>query len=133
MTRRKREIPTPPAILRLPNNKPHVVKRGVVVQIRDNQGKLMNRRGIVMAITKESAYSRAYGPEFYVCEVSSPAGTAMVVRDAIKSGNKAEIKRVVEASAIILEKNRTLLQPVGRVKKIPQVCTYAMKIEKGKL
>lgn len=86
-----------------------------------------------MSATKESNYTRAYGPEFYVCEVSAPAGTAMVVRDAIKSGNKAEIKRVVDASAIIHEKSRTLLEHVGRVKKIPQVCTFAMKIEKGKL
>lgn len=133
MARRAKYIPTPPAILRLPDNKPHVVKRGVVVQLRDNQGKLMNRRGIVMAATKASNYSRAYGPEFYVCEISAPSGMAMIVRDAIKGGNKAEIKRVVDASAIIHEKNTTLLKPVGRVKKIPQVCTYAMKIEKGKL
>jgi hypothetical protein len=114
-------------------NEPKRIERGTVVQLRDNQGRLYNTRAIVMGKAPSTNYTRAYGAEYYVCEVSSPPGMALVVSDAVKTKDKAEIKRAVDKSALILEKNATLLKPVGRVKKIPQVCALAMKIEKGKL
>src|ERR1700730_16661541 len=106
------------------------VKRGAVVRIREGRdGVLSNRRGIVMSAAPNSDYVRAYGPEFYVCEVFSEPGTALVVRDAVKSKDIARIKQLVEHATTISEKNVSMLQVVGRVKKIPQICTYAMKIE----
>lgn len=133
MARKKRFIPTPPAILKLPPNKPHRIERGVVVKVRDSQGHVTNRRGIVMGKTPADDFTRAYGVEYYVCEVTPIAGAEMIVRDAKKRRDPIEIKRVVEESTYVFEKNATMLKPVGRVKKIPQLCTMAMKIEKGKL
>jgi hypothetical protein len=134
MARKKRYIPTPPAILKLTPNKPHRVERGVVVQERvGRNGELTKNRGIVMGNVPADDYSRAYGREVYVCEVFSAPGTSLVVRDAVKRKDAAEIKRVVADATWISEKNVMMLEPVGRVKKIPQICTLAMKIEKGRL
>lgn len=133
MTKRKKFIPTPPAILRLGPNKPHRVERGVVVRFRDSNGKLTTARGVVMGNTPSNAFTRAYGREVYVCMVDAPAGAEMIARDANKRRDKQEIDKIVTRSTMIFEKSPTLLKPIGRVKKMPALCTLAMKIEKGKL
>lgn len=94
----------------------------------------MRSKGIVMGKTPSTNFTRAYGTEYYVCEIDRDhgRGTSMIQKDAIESRNKADIERVVTATTFVHEKNGSLLKPVGRVKKIPKVCTIAMKIEKGK-
>ena len=86
---------------------PPPIKRGTVVQLRDSNGRLMNKRGIVLSNTKPSAYTRAYGREVHVC---------------IFFGKKPTTR-----TASISEKSTTILSPVGKVKKIPKACRDAMK------
>jgi hypothetical protein len=114
---------------------PPPVARGTVVRLRQGRnGELTNRRGIVMGKVKPDNYSRAYGPEVYVCTISGDAVRASrVASKALKSGKRKIAKAIVEKHTDVSEKNTTMVVPVGRVKKIPKICQLAMKVEKGKL
>lgn len=103
------------------------ITRGAVV--KDYNGK---KPGIVMGKVKPDNYSRAYGDEVYVCKVMGDTrGVKTLVSDAIKMHDKAGAKRVVDSHAIIVKKNMHDQRRVGKVRKIPQLCLLAMKIEKG--
>lgn len=91
-----------------PKAKNIAVKRGTVVMLRDGQGRLTGKRGIVMANQKPSAFSRAYGRQVFVCVVSK-----------------------ARRSSDIYERGARDLYPVGKVKKIPKTCREALAAEKA--
>lgn len=87
--------------LRVPKRN-RVVARGAVVKVRQGRnGELTGKRGIVMGNVKASAYSRAYGREVYVCQIR---------------GDNVDV----------ITKNITMVDPVGKVKRIPKSCRAAM-------
>jgi hypothetical protein len=64
-----------------------------------------------MGKVKADAHNRIYGTEYYVCEI----------------GRRRSGARQIDIS----EKNHTMIDPVGRVKKIPKMCREAMRRERG--
>lgn len=78
------------------------VKRGVVVKLRDSNGRLTGRKGIVVGVQKASRYSRAYGKQVFVCDfVSGGAGVGV--------------------------KGAGDLYPIGKTKRIPADCKDALR------
>lgn len=89
----------------MPKAKNIPIARGTVVHLRDSNGRVMPTKGIVMRNQKPSAFSRAYGRQVMVCVIG-------------------------KGTMGIHHKGAGDLFPVGKVKRIPKVCTRALKLEK---
>lgn len=78
------------------------IRQKTIVKLRENSGRVMNKRAIVMGVVPPSNFSRAYGKQVYVCTIRGDYGS-------------------------ISEKGANDLYPVGRAKRIPNVCRGMLK------
>ncbi len=82
------------------------LKRGTVVRSRDSRSGSITggRRGIIVGVAPSSNYSRAYGKEYFVCQLG------------FKGAEYAHVTR----------KNGSEFMAMGKVKKIPAECREAL-------
>lgn len=83
------------------------IRQKTIVKVRDSQGKVINKRAIVMGLAPESNFTRAYGREAFICFIGK--------------SHKAY------GGPYVVRRGANDLYPVGRAKKIPKQCREALE------
>lgn len=83
------------------------IKRGTVVKLRDSNGRLTGRKGIVVQNAPDTNFTRAYGREVFVCTFAKGFS-------------------VRADGSYVARKNAGDLYPVGKVRKLPPACKAAL-------